>query len=421
MSAVELFLENGVGGTERYGGNQEHIEEKAPQQEEARAFQIDPVDDHNAVTHRIEHRQILEEIIHAVDRGGESGEQGERHGGQKHPHHRLLHRIRQCGNAQSRADRRKNECDEPKVEQGYGTVERNPVPEQRNQEDHGHLDEPHKDVGRGFCRNDFTRTVGGDEQLVEGAFLPFPRNGKRRHHHGVQHCQHRQQSGNHEETHVVVRIVPGAFLQSDRRLRQIVLFPEFCIEFADDAHGVAHGDVRGIRVAPVEDSLNLGGLPVQELSCEILLKCQPLKNCLAVDQVCHCFLICRSRFGFEDAGAVESSEHFPRGASPVAVDEAVIDVRQVECRGISEYDDLDKRRKQHEDAALRIFEDRQHLLADQCGQSGKEITHIYSSRFGVFHHARQSIRTAITARIRAFGTITLQISPARNRVCMSVT
>lgn len=50
MSAVELFLENGVGGTKRYGGNQEHIEEKAPQQEEARAFQIDPMDDHNAVT-----------------------------------------------------------------------------------------------------------------------------------------------------------------------------------------------------------------------------------------------------------------------------------------------------------------------------------------------------------------------------------
>ena len=125
----------------------------------------------------------------------------------------------------------------------------------------------------------------------------------------------------------------------------------------------------------------------------------------------------------EHARAVELGEKLVRGGAAVLVEHGIGNVVQIVGRGVAEDQALNDRRNEQAEAAARILEDRQQLLAGQredaekgCSSMRlKPVSCASTARAGSQQHDRHRASTA------AFGRITRQTSPARKIVCSSAT
>ena len=77
----------------------------------------------------------------------------------------------------------------------------------------------------------------------------------------------------------------------------------------------------------------------------------------------------------EHARAVQPGQQFMRGRAAVLVEHGVGHVVQVEGRGVAEDQALHDRRHEQGDAAARILQDRQQLLADQGQDAQQGVEH----------------------------------------------
>ncbi len=83
---------------------------------------------------------------------------------------------------------------------------------------------------------------------------------------------------------------------------------------------------------------------------------------------------------------------------------------------------LDHQRADQADPALRVLRDRQQFLADQGDDAQQRVEHGSSPiLLRVARMASAISSVAMKASTAAFGRITGQMSPARNRVCRMLT
>ena len=183
-----------------------------------------------------------------------------------------------------------------------------------------------------------------------------------------------------------------------------------------NAADIACKDLRGVGAAPVQHEADACRFAPRDLPVEIGLDHQRGDHLLPVDRVLHRLFGVETDHAPELGAGLDALDQFPRMDAIGMVDEANIDILDVQRRGEGEHQELDERRQHQHDARLGIAQQRPHLLDDH-GFKAREIGH-HASRLRLVarKHSTKNPRPK-HSMMPMFGRMIDQMSPAMNTVC----
>lgn len=259
---------------------------------------------------------------------------------QEGSHNGLLQGLGEGGDAQADGRSRNDEEKNGAGEQPDGALEGDAEPEHGHQHDEEGLHDGGDHGGYSLAQQDFPGSVGSHQELVEGAFLPFPGDGEGPGQHGPDEGKHGDQAGNDEPAGDEVGVEPGAGFYFNRG-GGCVFGEEFRPEVGGDLLGVAEGDGRGVRVSAVSNELERGGPPRLQIAGEVRRNGQAQDDVPAVDQAVDVFFRGRRGLPPEDARSLQVRDVLGGQFSSVLVQHGVGDAGDVHGGCVAEDADLE--------------------------------------------------------------------------------
>lgn len=240
----------------------------------------------------------------------------------KVPTNGLLEGLGKGGDAQPDGRRRDDEEQEGGGEQPDGSLEGDAEPEHGYQHHEDGLHDSGDDGGNPLAEQDFSGGVRGDQELVEGAFLPFAGDGERAGEDGVDQHEHGNQAGDDEPAGDEVGVEPGAGFYFHRG-GAAAFGKQVRPVGGGDLLAVAEGDGRRVRVAAVRNELEGGGAPGLEVAGEVRGDGEPHDDFPVVDHAVDVFFRGRRGLPPEDARAFQVRDVLGGRFSPVLVQHGV--------------------------------------------------------------------------------------------------
>lgn len=365
-----------------YHGNGHDGREEGPEVQESGPFQKDALDELQAVPHGIEQGEVLEDFRHAGDGRGKAGEHDHGHQQQEGSHNGLLEGLGKGGDAQPDGRRRDDEEQEGGGEQPDGSLEGDAEPEHGYQHHEDGLHDSGDDGGNPLAEQDFSGGVRGDQELVEGAFLPFSGDGERAGEDGVDQHEHGNEAGDDEPAGDEVGVEPGAGFYFHRG-GSAVFGQQVRSVGGGDLLAVAEGDGRRVRVAAVRNELEGGGAPGLEVAGEVRGDGEPHDDFPVVDHAVDVFFRGRRGLPPEDARAFQVRDVLGGRFSPVLVQHGVRHAGDVHGGGIAEDGYLEDGRDDEGHPAFFVPEHGQQFLFDEGGYSDEEVHGVIRGIWGL--------------------------------------
>ncbi|MPL85509.1 hypothetical protein SDC9_31478 [bioreactor metagenome] len=382
---------------------------------QAKALEEDPLRQRDEMGERVHRAQQAQCGRHVLDRGEIARQHHRGHHEAEHAQKGLLLARTDRRDQQPHAGERKRIGEHRQQQHPQLPGEGHAVKEDRRRGDHAGLHHRYQNARHRLADHDVARRQRRDEELVIGALLALACQRQRGDQQAADGRDDRDQAGQHEPLVVQVRVVEVAPLDPCGQALARALVGEGRGDVAD----VGKGDLRRVRLAPVDQRLQRDRGARQHLAREVGRDAQAQKRLLPVDRLFQFGLAVHRIKRAEGRGGGDAVHQLDRLGARILVQDRDGGIAHLERGGEGKDGKLhQKRHHQHRHIAARGQQLRQ-LFRDQGEDAAPHRQP--SSRMRVRRAVRPSQNSAETSRNSRFGSRIAAMSPAWNRVCITVT
>ncbi len=333
------------------------------------AFEIDPAGDDEEIPHGVDVGEQLHRLGHIGNGRGKAGQNDGRHQEHEHAQQTLLLGHGDGRDHQPDAGGGEQEKKQPDSQRQHAAHKRHAEPEYGDDGDKSGLQPTDDETWQRLAQQNFHRTQGRDQQLIEGAHLAFARHRQPGDQQGDHESEQSHDARKNEPARQQIGVEPGANFQPRRRAAPAVLRSPLLIESEQHTIGIVQRQRCGVGVSAIDQQLHRGRLMPQQIAGEVRADVQHQQRILVVDQRGDLRIVGDVGHLAKGVRAGKARDQFARGVARVFVVNRIRNVVEVEAGGIAEHQQLNERRADQHRAAGRVAQQHEQFLDDECNDA----------------------------------------------------